>query len=212
MNDEKTKSQSYSQSLGLVQEIQTPEVEQPQTENALPANPSAWRLKKPLWPVITLAMLVLAGFTGWKVYQGLQQPSSTETAETSPTRLPVRVARAQQGLAQAWVFDEGISLPIQLKVLNFYADGDITYVARNNGIALKEGDFVSRGQLLATVDDRRQNSSIVTSEADIQVAINQRDQSQASVLQAKAELAKADSDLALAQHTALALSTGPPLL
>ena len=92
------------------------------------------------------------------------------------------------------------ALPIfQLRVLNFYADGDITYVAKNNGVALKEGDFVSRGQLLATVDDRRQTSSMVTSDADIQVAINERDQSQASVLQAKAELAKAESDLALAQ-------------
>ncbi|MEM9482907.1 MAG: HlyD family efflux transporter periplasmic adaptor subunit [Cyanobacteria bacterium P01_F01_bin.116] len=197
MNDEKTKSQSYSQSLGLVQEIQSPEVEQP--ENALPAKTSTWPLKKPLWPVITLAMLVLAGFTGWKVSQGLQQSSPTEIAEPSPARLPVRVTPAQQGLAQAWVFDEGISLPVQLRVLNFYADGDITYVAKNNGVALKEGDGVARGQLLATVDDRRQTSSMVTSNADIQVAVNQRDQSQASVLQAKAELAKAESDLALAQ-------------
>ncbi|MFG6096327.1 HlyD family efflux transporter periplasmic adaptor subunit [Leptothoe sp. ISB3NOV94-8A] len=201
MNDENPKSQSpsSSQSLERVQEVQPPDVEQLQDENVPPAKPSAWTLKKPLWPVITLAMLVLAGFTGWKVYQGWQQPSSIETVETSPARLPVRVTRAQQGLAQAWVFDEGISLPVQLRVLNFYANGDITYVAKNNGIALKEGDFVSRGQLLATIDDRRQTSSMVTSEADIQVAINQRDQSQASVLQAQAELAKAESDLALAQ-------------
>ena len=199
MNDENPKSQPYSQSLGLVQEIQPPEVEQPNVENTSPGKPAARILKKPLWPVMTLAMLVLAGFTSWKIYHGLQQPSSPETVETRPTRLPVRVTYAKKSLAQAWVFDEGISLPVQLRVLNFYADGDITYVAKNNGVALKEGDFVSRGQLLATVDDRRQTSSMVTSEADIQVAINERDQSQASVLQAKAELAKAESDLALAQ-------------
>ncbi|MEM7064796.1 MAG: HlyD family efflux transporter periplasmic adaptor subunit [Cyanobacteria bacterium P01_B01_bin.77] len=197
MNDENSKSQLYSQSLGLVQAVQPPEVEQP--ESTALAKPSPWTLKKPLWPVITLVMLMLAGFTGWKIYHGFQQPSPSETVETTPTRLPVRVTRAQKGLAQAWVFDEGISLPVQLRVLNFYADGDITYVAKNNGVALKEGDFVSRDQLLATVDDRRQTSSMVTSEADIQVAINERDQSQASVLQAKAELAKAESDLALAQ-------------
>ncbi|MEO1124416.1 MAG: biotin/lipoyl-binding protein [Cyanobacteria bacterium J06639_16] len=73
---------------------------------------------------------------------------------------------------------------MQLRVLNFYANGDITYVAKINGVGLREGDFVSKGQLLATIDDRRQTSSIETAEADIQVAINQREQSEASLLQA----------------------------
>ena len=207
MNDENPKSHPPldSQSPGLVQEVQSPDIEQSnqETENALPPQSSTlvWKLKKPLWPMITLAMLVVAGFTGWKVYQGLQPSSSTETVETTnvQVRLPVRVTRAQPGLAQAWVFDEGISLPVKLRVLNFYADGDITYVAKSNGVALKEGDFVSRGQLLATVDDRRQTSGMAISEADIQVAIDQRDQSKASLQKAKAELAKAESDLALAQ-------------
>ncbi|MEO0534488.1 MAG: biotin/lipoyl-binding protein [Cyanobacteria bacterium P01_A01_bin.123] len=109
------------------------------------------------------------------------------------------MTRAQTGLAQGWVFDEGTSLPVQLRVLNFYANGDITYVAKINGVGLREGDFVSKGQLLATIDDRRQTSSIETAEADIQVAINQREQSEASLLQAQANLDKTESDLALAQ-------------
>ncbi|MEM8614750.1 MAG: multidrug transporter [Cyanobacteria bacterium P01_H01_bin.105] len=197
MNDENPKSQTqlHPQSLEIAPEIQSPDVD------TVPAKPSTRTLKKPLWPVITLAMLVLAGFTGWKVYRGWQQASSIETAETTDVqaRLPVRVTRAQQGLAQAWVFDEGIALPVELRILNFYADGDITYVAKINGVALREGDVVSRGQLLATVDDRRQNSSLVTSEADIQVAFDRRDQSTATVLKAKADLTKAESDLALAK-------------
>lgn len=168
------------------------------TEHNVLPQPSTpiWKIKKPLWPMIMLVMLVIAGFTGWKIYQGLRQPSASEPVETTnrQARLPVRVTRAQSGLAQAWVFDEGISLPVQLRVLNFYADGDITYVDKINGVALKEGDFVSQGQLLATVDDRRQASSLVTSEADIQVATNERDQSQASVLKAKADLAKRKSE------------------
>lgn len=189
----------------LTQVVKTPTTgssELATKHNTLPQSSThLWKIKKPFWPMITLIMLVIAGFTGWKIYQRVQPSSSSELTETTniQARLPVRVTRTQVGLAQAWVFDEGISLPIQLRVLNFNADGDITYLTKINGVALKEGDFVSRGQLLATVDDRRQTSSIVTSEADIQVAINERDQSQASVIEVKAELAKAESDLALAQ-------------
>ncbi|MEO1347725.1 MAG: biotin/lipoyl-binding protein [Cyanobacteria bacterium J06635_15] len=154
--------------------------------------------KKSLWPMIALTMLVVAGFAGWKIYVGINL-SVPDEATSTQTRLPVRVTRAQTGLAQGWVFDEGTSLPVQLRVLNFYANGDITYVAKINGVGLREGDFVSKGQLLATIDDRRQTSSIETAEADIQVAINQREQSEASLLQAQANLDKTESDLALAQ-------------
>ncbi|MEM9216504.1 MAG: HlyD family efflux transporter periplasmic adaptor subunit [Cyanobacteria bacterium P01_F01_bin.150] len=193
-------------------QVQEPERKQPQqpARNLLeqevkkPLPPRQTKIsrkrKKPLWPMITLTMLIVSGVTGWKIYQGSRRsPIEVEETTSVQARLPVRVTRAQQGTAQAWVFDEGTSLPVQLRVLNFYADGDITHVAKINGVPLREGDFVSRGQLLAKVDSRRQNSSLVTSEADIRVAINQRDQAQASVLRAKAELAKAQSDLTLAQ-------------
>ncbi|MEO1180187.1 MAG: HlyD family efflux transporter periplasmic adaptor subunit [Cyanobacteria bacterium J06636_28] len=164
-------------------------------------SPSPQKSQKSLWPIIILIMLAIAGLVGWRIYQGLTSSNAEEDPEIVDTqaRLPVRVVQAQTDLAQGWVFDEGTSLPVQIRILNFYASGDIMYVARNNGVELKEGDSVSQGELLATIDARRQNASIETADADIQVAINQRDQSEASLLKARASLEKAESDLDLAE-------------
>ena len=163
--------------------------------------PDFSKLKKPLWPAIALFMLGVAGLVGWKAYQHLTASTPKEADETTiaQARLPVRVVQARPGLAQQWVFDEGSVLPVRRRVLNFQASGDITYVATINGVELKEGDFVSRGQLLAKIDSRRQTASIQTAKADIQVAVNQRNQSKASLLKTRANVAKAKSDLALAR-------------
>lgn len=157
--------------------------------------------KKPLWPAIALVMAAVAGLVGWRAYQRLTLTSPSETAETrvSLARLPVRVTPASLGSVQSWVFDEGAAWPVQRRILNFQASGDVTYVTKINGVELREGDEVSQGQLLAAIDDRRQLSSIETANADIQVSVNQREQSQASLLQTQANLEKAESDLALAQ-------------
>ncbi len=181
-------------------------VETPPSSATPPAQSSTfpgWRKKanKPLWPAVALAMLVVAGFVGVKVYKSLTAaPPSDDIEETAAeARLPVRVLRAQKGPIQGWVFDEGSVWPVRRRLLNFQASGDITYVAKVDGIELREGDFVSRGQLLATIDARRQESSIATAEADIQVSETQLGQSRASMLQAQASLERAKSDLALAQ-------------
>ncbi|MEO1144448.1 MAG: multidrug transporter [Cyanobacteria bacterium J06638_22] len=199
-------TQSVEQSSGVVQndhpvsqEIESslaPEAQTPPTKLPQSSTP-----QRSMWPAIALSMLVVVGFVGWRVYRGIQTSTPVETTEVNNNQgqLPVRVARAQTGLAQSWVFDEGTSLPVELRVLNFYADGDITQVAQINGVQLREGDRVRQGQLLATVDDRRQSSSIDTADADIQVALNQRNQSEAALLQARADVAKAESDLALAE-------------
>jgi multidrug resistance efflux pump len=146
-------------------------------------------------------MLVATGFVAWKAYRRLTLiPEETaETEEINQAYLPVRVVEAETGLVQGWVFDEGTVWPVRRRALNFQANGDVTYVAKINGVELREGDLVSRGQLLATIDDRRQRSTIETATADVDVAINQRSQSQASLAQAQANVDKAQSDLALAQ-------------
>ncbi len=156
--------------------------------------------KKSLWPAIALLMLLVTGVVGWRIYRRLISSNVDEVVTTvAPSRLPVRVVQAQTGLAQAWVFDEGTAWPLQRQVLNFQASGDITYIDKINGTELREGDEVAQGQLLATIDDRRQSSSIETAEADIDVAINQRNQANAALLQTQANLEKAKSDLTLAQ-------------
>ncbi|MEM6502582.1 MAG: multidrug transporter [Cyanobacteria bacterium P01_C01_bin.89] len=155
-------------------------------------------------PLIWLGMVAIAGFVGWRVFERLNQtdaqPVAEEAAPQQPTRrLAVRVVTAERGLAEQWLFDEGVVWPVNRRVLNFQADGDITYVANINGIPLREGDRVARGQLLATIDSRRQASQITTANADIQVAVNQRRQSQASLRKRQAAIAKAESDLELAR-------------
>lgn len=157
--------------------------------------------QKPLWPAAALAMFLVATFVGWRIYTRLTVLPDLDTIEasTTQTRLPVRVIEAPTGSVQAWVFDEGSVWPVQRRLLNFQANGDVTYVTKVNGVELREGDVVSQGQLLATIDNRRQMSSIETADTDIAVSINQRNQSEAALLQAQANLEKADSDLALAQ-------------
>lgn len=174
-----------------------------ETVSTNPSNASpGWRKQhnKPLWPAVVLAMLVVAGFVSVRVYRTLTAaPPSEEEPTLEQVRLPIRVLRAQTGPIQGWVFDEGSVWPVQRRLLNFQASGDITYIAKINGVELREGDEVSQGQLLATIDARRQQSSIDTAEADIQVSETQLSQSQASLLQSQARLESAKSDLELAQ-------------
>ncbi|MBT9312413.1 efflux RND transporter periplasmic adaptor subunit [Leptothoe kymatousa] len=170
-----------------------------------PSSPSpGWRRKpkKPLWPAVALVMLVVAGWVGVKAYRSLTAAPPGEDGEDAIlnlARLPVKVQIAQKGPIQGWVFDEGSVWPVRRRLLNFQASGDITYVAKLNGVELREGDFVARGQLLAEIDARRQEASIDTAAADIQVSETQLSQSRASFLQSQASLERAQSDLALAE-------------
>ena len=183
-------------------DAQTVEISTAETTSANRSKRADFRQpRKQFWPAIALAMLVITGLVSWRIYQRLVLSNRLETSETnvSQDRLPVRVVQAPISSVQAWIFDEGTAWPVQMRVLNFQADGDVTYITTVDGVELREGDVVSQGQLLATIDDRRQLSSIETAEADIQVSVNQRNQSEASLLQAQANLEKAESDLALAQ-------------
>ncbi len=171
----------------------------PETSGEKAGTPPGGQGRKPLWPAVVLAMLVVAGLVGVRIYRTLTAVSPTEETEAAAARLPVRVLRAQKGPIQGWVFDEGAVWPVRRRLLNFQASGDITYIAKVDGVELREGDRVSRGQLLATIDARRQESSIATAEADIQVSETQLSQSRASLAQAEARLESAEADLALAE-------------
>ena len=160
---------------------------------------------KSVWPAMVLAMGVVLAGVGWRIYQKTQAGDGSidpSVEQPSESRLPVRIAKAKTGLAQDWVFDEGEVWPVQRRVLNFEADGEITYLARINGRDLREGDRVTQGTLLAQIDDRNQAASIVTANADVQVAIEQTEQAKAALNQAKARQRQAEADLAL-QETEL---------
>ncbi len=182
--DDRTAFPSPNAEPDLPAPLPPPEQTPPVTENpeaihwSRRLNPSFEHGKRPLWPAIALAMLAVSAFVGWNIYRRVANSTANEEAQngTVEARLPVRVVRVEKGLAQGWVFDEGSVLPERRHLLNFHDSGDITYIAKNDGIDLREGDPVFEGQLLARIDARRQTSDIQTSEADIQVAQTQRNQ------------------------------------
>ncbi|MEM7772134.1 MAG: multidrug transporter [Cyanobacteria bacterium P01_A01_bin.37] len=177
-------------------------IDAPQSTNAVERGAIAPRSTafkpKSIWPIAILAMLVVMAGVGLKAFRSLRQ-SPVGQEETTPAQLPVRVVKAELGLAQEWVFDDGIVWPVRRRVLNFEADGDILAIAKVDGRDLREGDYVSRGQVLATIDARKQRSAIDTSEADLEVSIAQRNQADAALIQAEANVDKAQSDLELAE-------------
>ncbi|MEM8602962.1 MAG: multidrug transporter [Cyanobacteria bacterium P01_H01_bin.121] len=154
---------------------------------------------KKLWPIAILVMVAIVGIVSLRAYRSLmQEPAVADQTETEPSRLPVRVVRAERGLAQQWVFDEGTVGAVRRRVLKFEADGDINFIAKTEGRDLREGDLVRQGELLATIDDRKQQSAIDTAEADLKVALQERNQAQAALAQAQASYTEEQSDLDLA--------------
>ncbi|MEL6383070.1 MAG: multidrug transporter [Cyanobacteria bacterium J06626_18] len=140
----------------------------------------------------------LAGI-GLTVYRGMRSETATAQveAEASPSRIPVWVTPATVGLAQAWVFDEGVVSSVRRRVLTFEDDGNIEFIKQVDGRDLREGDPIAQGEVVATIDDRTQIVAIDTAQADLDVAIEERDQAEAQLLQAQANFDKAQSDLGL---------------
>lgn len=150
---------------------------------------------KAIWPIAILVMLAALGLVGWKAYQSLRSESAVSQKESSPARLPVRVTEAKVGLAQQWVFDEGVVTAVRRRVLKFETNGTIEFITEVEGRDLRAGDTVFQGELLATIDDRTEIVAIETAEADLEVSMREQDQAQAALLQAKADFDKAQSDL-----------------
>ena len=159
--------------------------------------------RRHIWPVACVALLAGLAGIGLTVYRGTRSETATAQVEASPSRIPVRVTPATAGLAQAWVFDEGVVSSVRRRVLTFEDDGNIEFIKQVDGRDLREGDPISRGEIVATIDDRTQMVAIDTAKADLDVALEERDQAEAELLQAKANFDKAQSDLKL-QETELA--------
>ncbi|MEM9220067.1 MAG: multidrug transporter [Cyanobacteria bacterium P01_F01_bin.150] len=155
---------------------------------------------KSIWPVAILGTVVVLTIVGSKAYKSLSQnpaESELEPIEAQQELLSVRVKRAEQGLAQGWVFDDGIVGPVKRRVLSFQAEGDILFVAKVNGRDLRAGDIVTKGQVLATIDSRQQESAIDTANAEVEVAIQRRNKAEALVVQAQNSLEQSKASLAL---------------
>ena len=158
--------------------------------------------KKPIWPIITLIMLVVAGWVGSRAYNALTSTSETEEIETPKaqvSRLPVKTVQAKLAPIQRWVTSPDSEVQVErYKQLIFESSGEITYLAQINGRFLREGDRVKQGQLLARIDDREYTSNIRAAKADLEVVQQSQSTAIAGLNQAKANLEQAEADLALA--------------
>lgn len=216
MNPNESPSSSTPSTSQLSTNSSIPDLEENQTDHreqgAVQASPTSvnstrWqghslgnRFKpKALWSIVFLIVSVISGVVGWKAYRSLSTADLVVSEEeNSPARLPVRVTRVSAGLAQQWVFDEGVVTAVQRRVLKFEANGEIQFITEIEGRNLRAGDVVSQGQLLATIDDRKQIVAIETAEADLQVSIQQVSQARAALLQAEADYDNVQSDVKFA--------------
>ena len=108
-------------------------------------------LFKKYWWLALLGVLLVGGVAVWQPWSNTSEEAVTET---EPVRLSVRTAKAKREPIRAWVSSEGNVQAINYKHLAFEVEGDVTYIADRNGRELREGDRVTAGELLASVDDR----------------------------------------------------------
>lgn len=192
IDDSSTKPES---SFQLDLDIQTTEEEQPPS-TAIQS--TQWKFP---WSIIFLSLLFVTGLIGWQTYQKTRRnPQTIESETSSEARLPVQVVPAKLSAIRRWVTSPDGEVRVErYKQLIFETSGEITYLTKVDGRYLREGDFVRKGQLLATIDDRQYRSNIRAAVADREVAKRNKDQTLASLRQAEANLKQAKADLELAK-------------
>ncbi|WP_107667848.1 efflux RND transporter periplasmic adaptor subunit [Cyanothece sp. BG0011] len=146
-----------------------------------------------LFPVLGL-LLVLGGVTVIRLRDNDQPVTVTKTAPLS-----VGVATATREPLRAWISSEGTVRAVDYQHLTFDIEGDVTYLANQNGRRLREGDRVTKGQLLARIDDRELTADVTQAQAAIAEAQQNRAAATADVAQARAQVAQARSQVQEAQ-------------
>lgn len=146
-----------------------------------------------LFPILGL-VLVIGGISYIRLRDNNQPVTVTQTAPLS-----VRVATATRELIRAWISSEGTVRAVNYQHLTFDVEGDVTYLANQDGRQLREGDRVKKGQLLARIDDRELTADVTQAQAAIAEARQQKAAAEAEVAQARAQVAQARSQVQEAQ-------------
>ena len=147
---------------------------------------------KQYWWLALLGVLLVGGVAVWQPWSNTSEETPTET-ET--VKLSVRTTKAKIAPIRAWVSSEGNVQAVNYKHLAFEVEGDVTYIADRNGRELREGDRVSEGELLATVDDRELLADVSQAQAAIAEAQQNRAAAAAEVARAQAQLQQARSQV-----------------
>ncbi|MEM6751777.1 MAG: biotin/lipoyl-binding protein [Cyanobacteria bacterium P01_C01_bin.38] len=150
---------------------------------------------KKYWWVMALLAALGGGVAVTRPWESA--PEETTTTQTAP--LSVRTIKAQRQAIRSWVSSEGRVRAARYKHLTFEVEGDVTYLARRNGRRLREGDRVKKGELLASVDDRKLVADVRQAEAAIAEARKQRAASAAQVAQARSQVSQARSQVSQAR-------------
>ena len=153
-------------------------------------------INQPKWLFLLGAIaLFVGGITLWRLVSNSQQSSEEVTENIEQARLTVRTVPVNLEPIQAWSYGEGYVSALVKKHLNFQAEGTIDYIKQVDGRDLREGDRVTKGELLARLDRRKYDADITVATAGQIEAKNQVLNAVASLRQVEESLAEAQTDL-----------------
>ncbi len=146
--------------------------------------------KKGEFPIVTFLVALLGiGAIAFMIIKPKEKLVQEEPINNiAQAKLTVKTVTANSEPIQAWVFSDGYVNALTKKHLTFQAEGTINYLKQIDGRDLREGDFVTKGELLARVDRRKYDSDITVAKAEQVEANNQ-------VISAFADLKKAEESL-----------------
>ncbi len=152
--------------------------------------------KKPklgLW--LGAIALLIGGTLFWRAVSNNEQQTVETTNNVEQARLTVKTVDAEIEPIQAWSYGDGYVSALVKKHLNFQAEGTIDYIKQVDGSDLREGDRVTKGELLARLDRRKYDADITVATAGQIEAKNQVLNAVASLRQVEESLAEAQTDL-----------------
>ncbi|MDJ0589700.1 MAG: efflux RND transporter periplasmic adaptor subunit [Pleurocapsa sp. MO_226.B13] len=152
-------------------------------------------VRKPRWLWLGIFVILIGGTVIWRSPSSFPESTEEVTDNIEQARLTVKTVTTNLEPIQAWSYGDGYVSAIVKKHLTFQAEGTIDYLKKIDGRDLREGDRVSKGELLARVDRRKYDADITVAAAGQIEAKNQVLNAVASLRQAEESLAQAEADL-----------------
>ena len=146
--------------------------------------------------------LLIGGTLFWRAVSNNEQQTVETANNIEQARLTVKTVDAKIDPIQAWSYGNGYVSALVKKHLNFQAEGTIDYIKQVDGRNLREGDRVTKGELLARLDRRKSDADITVATSEQTKAKNEVANAVASLRQAEASLSQAQADLEKAKTDA----------